>query len=154
MSEGKNGKTKHLYLKIALLSLILITGGFFLFYFLNDIKLFVLRISSPKQILKAQEFIKSFGKTGWFVFEFVQILKVIVAIIPGEPIELLAGAMFGPFWGTLSCMIGNVIGSAIVFYLIKRFGIKLAEFFANSEKLNKLSFLHNSKKLELTGHSF
>lgn len=149
MSKGKNEKSRYLYLKMALLALSLIVGGFFLFYFWNEIKLFTIKMTSPKQILKAQEFLKSFGKTGWFVFEIVQILKVIIAIIPGEPIELLAGAMFGPLLGTVSCMIGNVIGSAIVFFLIKRFGIKLAEFFANSEKLQKLSFLHNSKKLEL-----
>ena len=149
MDNKNNKNSKSIYLKIFLGLLCLAICLIATFYFRNEIKLFIQKFTSPKQITEIKDYLTSFGKKGWLIFEAVQIIKVIVAIIPGEPIELLSGAMFGAFWGTVSCMIGNVIGSIIVFFLIKKHGIRLARFFANSEKLNQLSFLHSTQKLEL-----
>lgn len=47
-------------------------------------------------------------------------LQVVVAMIPGEPVEILAGLLYGPLWGTLSCMLGILIGSLIVYFLVRR----------------------------------
>ena len=109
----------------------------------------LIQYTQPEKLQEIETFLKSFGKKGWFAFLGMQILKVVVAIIPGEPIELLAGAMFGSFGGLITCILGNVLGSMIVFYLVKRYGIAFTRFFANSEKIQKLSFLKNAKKLEL-----
>ena len=41
-------------------------------------------------------------------------------MIPGEPIEICAGLLYGPVWGTLSCMLGILMGSLIVYALVKK----------------------------------
>lgn len=137
------------YIKYTFWILTVLIVGIFLLHFAPTIIAYIDYYTEPQNLQNIQNFLKSFGQKGWFVFLIMQIIKVIVAIIPGEPIELIAGAMFGSIGGLVTCMIGNVIGSIIVFYLVKRFGIRFANFFANSEKIKKLSFLHNSKKLEL-----
>lgn len=72
------------------------------------------------------------------------LLQVVVAIIPGEPLEICGGYAFGGVWGSILCMLGLFLGSVIVFWLVRKFGQPMAEIFFPLEKLNKLHFLKNS----------
>ena len=76
-------------------------------------------------------------------------LQVIVALIPGEPLELAAGYAFGMVEGTLLSMAGIVLGSAVIFLLVQRFGSKLVEVFFSEKDLKRLSFLKNPKKTKV-----
>jgi uncharacterized membrane protein YdjX (TVP38/TMEM64 family) len=77
------------------------------------------------------------------------VLQVVVAFIPGEPIELAAGYAFGFVEGSLLTLAGFVLGSGIVFVLVRRFGMKLVEVFFPKNKLNKIKFLQNPKKTKI-----
>ena len=73
------------------------------------------------------------------VYAAMVCFQVIVAIIPGEPLELAAGYAFGAFEGTLICLAGIFIGSMIVFsLLVRRFGLSRWLFFW---MINSMSFL-------------
>jgi uncharacterized membrane protein YdjX (TVP38/TMEM64 family) len=71
---------------------------------------------------------------------------VVVAFIPGEPIELAAGYAFGFIEGTLLTLAGFLLGSLLVFLLVRKFGVKLVEVFFSADKINSFSFLKNPKK--------
>ena len=75
------------------------------------------------------------------------VLQVVVAVIPGEPLEIAAGYAFGALEGTLLCMVGTWIGGLMVFLLVRRFGVRAVEIFFPLEKLHELAFLKNEKKL-------
>ncbi len=92
------------------------------------------------------EFIESLGFFGVFVMLAIQVLQIIVAIIPGEPIELLMGLMYGTVGGMALTLLGIVIGQTIVFFLVKRFGISFAGKFVNVKKFEELSFIKNASK--------
>lgn len=74
-------------------------------------------------------------------------LQVIVAVIPGEPLEIAAGYAFGAFEGTLLCVIGILMGSMLVFSLVRRFGVRVIEVFFPLDRIRSLRFLQNEKKL-------
>ena len=93
-----------------------------------------------------REYISSFGAWGWIVLLLLQILQVFVALIPGELLETAAGYAFGPFLGTVICYLGVAIGSAIIFFLTRRFGTKLVEVFVTREKINELRFINTESK--------
>ena len=103
-------------------------------------------VSEPQ---KFRDWIEQFGFLGRLIFLAMVIFQVIVAIIPGEPFEMAAGYAFGTLEGTILCILGAVIGSIIIFLLVKRFGIKLVELFFSKEKIDSLKFLKNTKKLTL-----
>ena len=90
--------------------------------------------------------VDSFGIWGRLVFVGMVFLQVIVALIPGEPIELMAGYMFGIWEGTLLAMAGILLGSAAVFALVRRFGPKFAEVFFPQKELKRLAFLKDPQK--------
>lgn len=93
-----------------------------------------------------KEYILSFGALGYLVLLLLQILQVFIALIPGELLESAAGYAFGPIIGTAICYIGVAIGSAIIFFLTRKFGIKMVELFVSTDKINKLKFLQSERK--------
>lgn len=99
-------------------------------------------------ISEFQERIDSFGAWGWVVALGIQVLQVIVALIPGEVVEVGCGMAFGTWGGLLICLAGSAIGSALIFLLVRKFGVKLVEVFVSREKINSLKFLNNERKLK------
>ena len=62
-------------------------------------------------------------------------LQVVVAVIPGEPLEIAGGYAFGAWQGTALCLAGAVLGSVAVFALVRRWGRGLVEVFFPADKL-------------------
>ena len=99
--------------------------------------------SEPEQF---RAWVEDFGLLGKVAFVGMVVLQVLVAFIPGEPIELAAGYAFGFVEGSLLTLAGFLIGSAMVYLLVKKYGVKLVEVFFDREKINEFSFLKNPKK--------
>ena len=96
-----------------------------------------------------RDYVKSQGIWGPVLMIGLMALQVIVAVIPGGPIELAAGFVCGWFQGTLWCLIGSLAASTLVFLAVRKWGVKLVELFFSREKILNFSFLQNEKKLDL-----
>ena len=86
------------------------------------------------------------GILGPIVFMILNIVQVLLAVIPGGPFEVAAGALFGPWLGTLMCDIAMSIGGMITFFLVRKFGMKFIELFTTKEKIDSVKFLHSNDK--------
>lgn len=89
------------------------------------------------------------GVWGKVAFVGMVVLQIVVAIIPGEPLEIGAGYAFGAWQGTLLCMLGVVIGSALVYGFVRFFGRKAVEVFFPREKIDSIKLLQDPKRLNL-----
>ena len=95
-----------------------------------------------------RDFIQSYGFFGFFVAMGIQFLQVFIALIPGEVIEIGIGFAYGWLWGTLVCLSGVGLASFVIFMLVKKFGVKLVEFFVSPDKINELRFINSEEKLK------
>lgn len=96
-----------------------------------------------------KEYIENQGAAGVFILLGIQILQVVVAIIPGEPIEVISGLLYGAGYGYLICTVGMLIGTVTVFYAVKLLGLNFINKIISPEKLEKFKFLHNAKQLKV-----
>lgn len=96
---------------------------------------------------KFRLWVSEHGVFGKMAFVFMIMFQVIIALVPGEPLEIVAGYAFGVIEGTLLAMLGIFLGSVIVFFLVRKFGIKLLEVFFTYEKIKSAKFLQNRKKV-------
>ena len=127
--------------------------GFAAFVILSEIAFYFVgmpMIQFVKEPALFRAFVDSKGIGGQVVFVGMVALQVLVAIIPGEPLEIAAGYTFGSFTGTFLCLIGQAIGSILVFLFVKYVGIHAVEVFFSKEKIQSLRFLRNEKKLAFT----
>ncbi|MBO5129716.1 MAG: TVP38/TMEM64 family protein [Oscillospiraceae bacterium] len=93
--------------------------------------------------------VDSYGWWGRILFVGMVVLQVLVAFIPGEPVELAAGYAFGFWEGSALTMTGFLIGSWMVFALVRRFGVRLVEVFFPQAQIDQFRFLKNPQKTKI-----
>lgn len=100
-------------------------------------------VSAPE---KFRLWVDSHGFWGRLSFIGMVFFQVVIALVPGEPLEIGAGYAFGAVEGTLLCLVGIMLGSWTVFFLVRRFGVRFVEVFFSREKINSLKILKNAKR--------
>lgn len=103
-------------------------------------------VSDPQQF---RDWVDESGLWGRIAFVLMMMFQVVIAFVPGEPLEIGAGYAFGAIEGTILCVIGITLSSLFVFTLVRKFGVKLVEVFFTFEKIKSAKFLQNQKKLEI-----
>jgi uncharacterized membrane protein YdjX (TVP38/TMEM64 family) len=132
--------TKKLIIVIAVLFSLMIA--------LNLISLPYINLLSELETQTFKAWVTSLGVGGWFLVLSIQIVQIVIAFIPGEPVEILAGVLYGGFGGLFLCLIGCVVASSGVFMLSKKFGTPLVTKLFKKSKLDGFVFLKDAKKLE------
>lgn len=94
--------------------------------------------------------IDGLGIGGWLVTLGIQVLQIIVAFLPGEPVELMLGFMWGPWLGTFTCLLGIFIGTAIVFALARLLGKPFVSLIVGEKDSRRYKFLFDPIKLDTT----
>ena len=96
--------------------------------------------------------IQNSGILGILILFGLELAQIILAILPGEPIEVLAGVCFGPIWGTIFIMIAIFITTCLIYFLVKKYGRKfIYEIFPKEkvQKLEKSKIFKDDKKVEM-----
>ncbi len=91
-----------------------------------------------------RSWVDSYGAWSGLLYVGMVFLQVLVAVIPGEPLEICGGYAFGALEGTILCMAGAMLGSVVVFAFVRRWGREVVDIFFPNEKLTKLHFLQSS----------
>ncbi len=94
------------------------------------------------------EKIQSFGIFAPLLFVLLQVVQIVIAFLPGGPVPMIGGAVFGTVPGILLSLAGSFLGTALVYYLVQWIGRPLLELFVKEEHLKRFSFLQNRRKME------
>lgn len=110
------------------------------------------KISNEETRLDFKNDVASMGLKGVFVVLILQILQIVVAVVPGQPMEIISGMLYGTWGGMLLCLVGILIGTTIVFYVVRKIGVSFIELFFSKEKIEELKnkkVFKNPAKFEL-----
>lgn len=106
-----------------------------------------LRLSEYRERFSA--WIGGLGLKGVAILLGIQALQIVVAVIPGGPVEIVAGAAYGPWGGFAICILGCLIAAAGIFFAVRIFGVPLVERLFGKKLTDKYKFLGNTKKVSL-----
>ena len=87
------------------------------------------------------------GNWGKLILILMMTIQVVFVFLPGEIIEVASGFCYGTFEGMVICLLGAILGTIIIFWLVERYGIKFVNKFYNQEKLNEIYFLKSKKNI-------
>jgi len=96
-----------------------------------------------------RDFIKDRGAVGVLLMLGIQLLQVILSVIPGEPVEILFGFIYGPWIGGLLCLASITLGSFLVFIVTRALGKKFMDKVEKSGKYDKLKFLKDPARRDM-----
>lgn len=119
--------------------------------------LLALTILLGKPVLRAIREKESFRTwmqgTGFWKYPLmvgIMALQVIIAFIPGEPIEIIAGYIFGGWGGLVLCLLGCALGSVVIILAVRKLGIRFVRLFVSQEQIENLKLFRDPKKRDAT----
>lgn len=142
-TEGGRKKLSH-KLIVRLVSLCVLLGLIVLaavlcIPFINDLR-------SERGLEALKDRLESYsGAWGIVVFTLIQALQVMIAVVP--PIQIVGGLLFGWFYGFLLSFAGILLGTFVIFVMVKKLGRPLVEALVDEKNLKRFKFLQDEKKL-------
>lgn len=143
---SKKNKIKIFKIILTIMLLILIIG--IIVYLFPVMK----NLSSIEGQVAFKQKVEDSGVLGMLSLFGLQVAQIFLIIVPGEPIEILAGMCYGGLWGTVFIMISAFIISTTIFLLVRKFGKKFVYSFCSEEKVKKIEsskIFNNPKKIEM-----
>lgn len=96
--------------------------------------------------------INSMGIFGPLAIIGLIFIQLLLAFLPGEPLEILAGMCYGTFGGIILVLIGVFIGSFTIFFSVKKLGKNFITTFFGEDGYQKVinnKLFKNVKKIEI-----
>lgn len=143
---SKNNKLKIFKIILTIMLLVLIIG--IIVYLFPVMK----NLSSIEGQVEFKQKVGDSGILGMLSLFGLQVAQIFLIIVPGEPIEILAGMCYGSLWGTVFIMISAFIISTTIFLLVRKFGKKFVYSFCSEEKVKKIEnskLFNNPKKIKM-----
>lgn len=140
-----NKKSK--ILKIILINFILILFIIGIFYMLPVIK----NLTKPEGQVAFKNKIEKTGFLGMLSLFGLQVAQIFLIIVPGEPIEVLAGMCYGCIGGLTFITISVAIITTMIIFLVRKFGRKFVYEFCKKERIEKIEnskIFKDTKELE------
>lgn len=94
-----------------------------------------------------REWLNKFGAFDEVIFILIRAAQTVVKFIPAEPLEIGSGYAWGAVPGMLYCVIGNMIGTVVIFALTKKFGQKIIELFLPTKNMKSIKIFQSSDKI-------
>lgn len=98
-----------------------------------------------------KEKVESSGIWGLLTLFGLQFAQIFLIILPGEPVEILAGMCYGTIGGSIFITVSACIITAFVFFLVRKLGRNFVYEFFDSKKIEKIEnskIFKNPKKIE------
>ena len=143
----KNKKIKGLKLVITIITIVIIFG--IIIYLIPVMK----NIATPEGQAEFKYRIQHSGLKGLILLFGLQIAQIFLFVLPGEPLEILAGMCYGEVGGTVFILVSVAITTAVIFFLVRKYGRKFIYEICDQEKIEKLEnskYFKNTKNLEYT----
>lgn len=143
-------KKKNIIKFIKITSLILIVAVFIalIAYFFPLMK----NLSTYEGQVAFKEKIQSTGIYGFLTLLGLQVAQILLVIIPGEPLEIIAGMCYGAIGGTIFTFFSVGLTTTIIYWLVRKFGKKFIYQSFSKKKIDKIEhskIFQNPQKIEL-----
>lgn len=82
--------------------------------------------------------VQNSGVQGVLMIIGLMFAQIFFPILPGEPVELLAGMCFGTWEGLLVLYVGVFLMTLLIYFLVRKFGRDFICTFVSEEKISKI----------------
>lgn len=145
MNNNKSKKIKLLRIIILVVTIILMVGlTIYLFPVMKNLSTYDGQIAFKEKV-------NSSGIYGFLSLLGLQFAQIFLIVLPGEPLEILAGMCYGAVGGTLFTLFSVAITTTVIFMITRKFGKELIYDSFGKEKIDKIEnskVFQNPKNIE------
>ena len=145
MNNNKSKKIKLLRIIILVVTIILMVGHtIYLFPVMKNLSTYDGQIAFKEKV-------NSSGIYAFLSLLGLQFAQIFLIVLPGEPLEILAGMCYGAVGGTLFTLFSVAITTTVIFMITRKFGKELIYDSFGKEKIEKIEnskVFQNPKNIE------
>lgn len=137
--------TKNRLIRAAILALaVIFCAGLVYYAFLKTIPDLVPLLQSGNEA-QIEEYLRTSNHvTGLLCTALLQIVQVISIVLPGPPIQIAAGIVYGTWRSFFVCHLASVLAHTLVFLAVRRLGSRMDQLIPVNKKSSRLDFLLKS----------
>lgn len=138
-------KVKIIRLIIFIITIIIMIG--LTIYLLPVMK----NLSTTEGQVAFKEKVNNSGIYGFLTLIGLQMAQIFLVILPGEPLEILAGMCYGAVGGTIFILFSVALTTTILFWAVRKLGKELIYQSFSKERIDKIEnskIFQNPKKIE------
>ncbi len=130
--NNKNKKIKIVKIVIFIITILLMIGmTIYLFPLMKN-------LSTYEGQIEFKEKVNNSGIYGFLSLLGLQFAQIFLVVLPGEPLEILAGMCYGAIGGTLFILFSVALTTAIIFWITRKVGKELLYDSFGKEKIDKI----------------
>ena len=133
---NKKSILKILKIGLSILSIVVFVG--LIIYLFPIMK----NLTTKEGQVEFKNLVQTTGIYGFLMLFGLQFAQILLVVLPGEPLEILAGMCYGAIGGTAFIFVSSAITSALILFFVRKFGKKYIYEFFKKEKIDKIE---NSK---------
>lgn len=99
-------------------------------------------LSTYEGQIEFKQKVSNSGILGFLMLLGLQFAQIFLVVLPGEPLEVLAGMCYGAIGGTIFIFFSVALTTTVIFFLVRKFG---KELIYDSFDKNKIDKIENSK---------
>ncbi len=109
---------------------------------------YIAQFTSQEGTDRLTDIVRDSGPLGIGILLLAQLLQVVIAFIPGEVVQIAAGALYGPLWGTVIVLVGACLSTMLIYTLVRRLGMPFVSKVVPEDIQKKLGFVSDSSRLD------
>ncbi|HMO78559.1 MAG TPA: hypothetical protein PJ997_00005 [Candidatus Paceibacterota bacterium] len=103
----------------------------------------LLFVGSKVDLTIFKEYIENVGFWGPIFFILLKMSTIVISPLSGTPLYILSGAIFGIEKGVLYAFLGDLLGFTILFFVSRKFGLKVINYFTNQKDLKIIKLIQS-----------
>jgi uncharacterized membrane protein YdjX (TVP38/TMEM64 family) len=108
---------------------------------------FIRSLGTDSLEVELERAVRDAGVFGILICLGMQFIQVVVAFIPGEAVQAVIGYMYGTIGGGFITLLGALVSSIFVFYLVRKLGAPFVQGMVGGKESKRFKFLTDSKNL-------
>jgi uncharacterized membrane protein YdjX (TVP38/TMEM64 family) len=137
-------KKNYLVRILAAIIILILAAGLIYFAFLTAMPELIPLLQNGS-VTEIENYLRSSDKlTGLIFTALLQAVQVFSVVLPGMPIQIAAGIVYGIWRSFFVCHLSSVLANVLVFIAVRRFGAKMDKISPIERKDSKLDFLLKS----------
>ncbi|MGA2641765.1 MAG: TVP38/TMEM64 family protein [Spirochaetia bacterium] len=93
-----------------------------------------------------RDWVHEFGPRAPLVYVAAQAFQIVAFAIPGEPVQIAGGMLFGSVEGSMLAVAGTVLGASVGFVLARLLGRPFVASFVSPERMKGIEVLLSSRR--------
>lgn len=96
--------------------------------------------------------LQAMGFAGMLLLASLQFAQIFLVVLPGEPLEILAGMCYGPVGGMFFIFVTVFLTTTVIYFIVKKYKEKYLYNFFEKEKVQKFlnnKWIKNPKKTQI-----